>query len=40
MGRMANVNEIVGSVKFLLLKDNSSYVNGANINVDGGFTSW
>ena len=40
MGRMCNVNEIVGSVKFLLDSKSSSYVNGANINVDGGFTSW
>ena len=40
MGRMANVEEILGSINFLLENDNSSYVNGANISVDGGFTSW
>ena len=40
LNRMAQVNEIVGSIKFLLDSNSSSYVNGANISIDGGFTSW
>ena len=39
MGRMANKNEIIGTLVFLL-SDASSYVNGAVISVDGGRTIW
>ena len=35
--RMANINEIIGSVK-LLLSDKSKYINGHNLVVDGGYT--
>ena len=35
--RMANINEIVGSVK-LLLSQKSKYINGHNLIVDGGYT--
>ena len=35
--RMANMNEIVGSVN-LLLSDKSNYINGHNLIVDGGYT--
>ncbi|MDA9598737.1 SDR family oxidoreductase [Candidatus Pelagibacter sp.] len=35
--RMANINEIVGSVK-LLLNNKSRYINGHNLIVDGGYT--
>ena len=40
LNRMAKVNEITGAVKFLLDSESSSYINGENISVDGGFTSW
>lgn len=39
MGRMAEIPEIVGAVVFLL-SPAASYVNGHNLVVDGGFTSW
>lgn len=35
--RMANINEIIGSVK-LLISDKSKYINGHNLIVDGGYT--
>ena len=37
--RMAFVNEIVTSIEFLL-KEECNYINGHNLIVDGGFTSW
>tara|TARA_B100000686_G_C16573359_1_gene854144 strand:+ start:194 stop:925 length:732 start_codon:yes stop_codon:yes gene_type:complete len=37
--RMAKVEEIVNSIIFLL-DQGSSYINGHNLVVDGGFTSW
>ncbi len=40
MNRMAKVDEVVASVRFLLEDKSSSYINGVNIPVDGGFTSW
>jgi|TARA_B100000959_G_scaffold72742_1_gene77228 NAD(P)-dependent dehydrogenase (short-subunit alcohol dehydrogenase family) len=40
MKRMANENEIVGSVLFLADKNCSSYINGHNLVVDGGLSSW
>ena len=37
--RKANVNEIVNAVMFLASEE-SSYINGHNLVVDGGFTAW
>ena len=39
LGRKANVEEISSTVVFLS-SDESSYINGQNIIVDGGLTSW
>jgi NAD(P)-dependent dehydrogenase (short-subunit alcohol dehydrogenase family) len=39
MNRMGNENELLSTVEFLL-SEQSSYVTGQNIIVDGGFTSW
>ena len=39
MKRMASVNEIASVVLFLS-SNNSSYINGQNIIVDGGLTTW
>lgn len=38
-GRMGNPTDLHSSLK-LLLDENSNYINGQNITVDGGFTSW
>jgi len=39
MGRLASVNEVTGVVSFLL-SDDSTYINGQNLVVDGGRTIW
>jgi len=39
MNRMMNVSEISGAVEFLI-SDNSSYITGAEIKIDGGWTAW
>tara|TARA_Y100000591_G_C21769223_1_gene664638 strand:+ start:70 stop:813 length:744 start_codon:yes stop_codon:yes gene_type:complete len=39
MKRMAKMEEITGGIKFLL-SDKCNYINGHNLIIDGGFTSW
>lgn len=39
MGRLAKVNEVVEPILFLI-SSSSSYINGHNLVVDGGYTIW
>jgi len=39
LGRMANVQEVVAAINFLI-SDTASYINGHNLVVDGGLTVW
>ncbi len=38
LGRMANVEDVIGVIK-LLCSDESNYITGSNLVVDGGWTS-
>jgi NAD(P)-dependent dehydrogenase (short-subunit alcohol dehydrogenase family) len=39
MGRMSDVSEIIGPIVFLSTKA-SSYMTGATLIIDGGWTAW
>jgi NAD(P)-dependent dehydrogenase (short-subunit alcohol dehydrogenase family) len=39
IGKMAEPNNIFGALEYLL-SNNSNYMTGQNLHIDGGFSSW
>lgn len=40
MGRFGNVDELIGTLLYLVCEETSSFVTGAVIPVDGGFSAY
>ena len=39
LGRMANIKDVLNAYKFIS-SDDSSYITGTSLYVDGGYTAW